>query len=243
MPNVSLTPLLALPFLFVAGCSAAPTDGASSTAADELRVCAAGPTVEGVDVSYYEPNIDFAALKKGGIDFAFIRVSDGATFIDPEFSKSWAAAKQAGVLRGAYQFFRPAQDPIKQADALLNEMGPLDADDLSPVLDVEVTGGVGASTIVARIGQWVAHVKAQTGRTPIIYTSPGFWSGLGTHAEGADTLWVANWGVSCPSVPSSWKTWTFWQYTDSGHVAGIANKVDRNRFNGTLVDLKAFAGK
>lgn len=226
----------------VVGCSAAPGDGQSSSSEDDLRICASGPTVEGVDVSYYEGSIDWAALKKGGIDFAFIRVSDGEHFVDPEFAHNWAEAKKEGVIAGAYQFFRPEQDPIAQADLLLSHMGAMDADDLSPVLDVEVSDGVGAGTIVTRIGQWTAHIKSKTGRTPIIYTGPGFWNGLGTHQDGADTLWVANWGVSCPSMPSSWKSWKFWQYTDSGHVSGISGGVDRDRFNGSLAALKAFAG-
>lgn len=130
-------------------------------------------------------------------------MSDGDSFVDPEFQKSWAGAKSAGVVRGAHQFFRPQQDPVAQADLLIKHMGALDVGDLSPVLDVEVSDGVSGATIAARVGQWVSHIKAKTGRTAIIYTAPGFWNGLGTKSYGADALWVANWGVSCPSMPRS----------------------------------------
>ncbi|MBA3817574.1 MAG: hypothetical protein H0X17_01670, partial [Deltaproteobacteria bacterium] len=41
--------------------------------------------------------------------FAFIRLSDGARFRDPKFATSWTNAKAAGVIRCAYQVFRPAQ--------------------------------------------------------------------------------------------------------------------------------------
>ena len=130
-------------------------------------------------------------------------MSDGDSFVDPEFQKSWAGAKSAGVVRGAHKFFRPQQYPVAQADLLIKHMGALDVGDLSPVLDVEVSDGVSGATIAARVGQWVSHIKAKTGRTAIIYTAPGFWNGLGTKSYGADALWVANWGVSCPSMPSS----------------------------------------
>ncbi len=46
-----------------------------------------------------------------------------------------------------------------------------------------------------------------------------------------------------PSLPSDWKTWTFWQYQGDviGKVKGISGEVDLNRFNGSLDDLHKFA--
>ncbi|MGZ8571501.1 MAG: InlB B-repeat-containing protein, partial [Actinomycetota bacterium] len=49
-------------------------------------------------------------------------------------------------------------------------------------------------------------------------------------------LWIAHWGVSSPAVPADdWggAGWTFWQWTSTGHVAGIDPNVDRDRFNGS----------
>src|ERR1700759_3034082 len=100
-----------------------------STADQAAIACADGPTTRGMDVSYYETSVDWVAAHQAGIDFAFIRVTDGVQFIDPKFPGYWAGAKAAGVIRGAYQFFRPAEDPIAQADLLLDKMGPLDPGD------------------------------------------------------------------------------------------------------------------
>jgi lysozyme len=49
-------------------------------------------------------------------------------------------------------------------------------------------------------------------------------------------------GFSVGTVPSVWHNWTFWQYTDAGKVSGVSGKVDGNRFNGTVDDLKSFVG-
>ncbi|MGE5183289.1 MAG: glycoside hydrolase family 25 protein, partial [Acidobacteriota bacterium] len=81
--------------------------------------CADGPTIKGMDVSSYDPTVDFAMAHAAGIEFAFVRASDGTQYPDPMFATHWANAKAAGVIRGAYQFFRPAEDPIAQADLLL----------------------------------------------------------------------------------------------------------------------------
>src|SRR6185369_1551250 len=154
------------------------------------------------------------------------------------FNQNWAGAKAAGVTRGVYQFFRAGQDGTAQANLVLQHLGG-DIGELAPVADVEVTDGVGPGTLNAHLQQWIDRIKSATGKTPIIYTSPGLWGSLsGSSQFAGDTLWVANWGVSCPSLPSAWSTYKFWQYADDGHVPGISGAVDLDVFNGTLAELK-----
>ena len=216
-------------------------EGANSYA----RVCAQGATVRGIDVSYYESSINWAAAKAGGIGFAFIRVSDGLGFHDPKFASYWAAARSAGIIRGAYQFFRPNQDPIAQADLLIAAIGgTYQVGDLPPTIDVEATGGLGPSAVAAKVVQWVAHVKARLGVDPIIYTGMYFWrdqvGGLTAYATNA--LWVAQYTSQCPDLPAPWTRWTFWQSSGTGSAPGVSGRVDTNFFNGTLADLQAYAG-
>ena len=94
--------------LFFAGCGPEDLRGENVGAIEEpLVVCPSGPTVEGVDVSYYQGNIDWDAVWGSGRDFAVARVNDG-NFMDPQFDTYWSGMKAAGLIRGAYQFFRPA---------------------------------------------------------------------------------------------------------------------------------------
>lgn len=208
----------------------------------EVRTCTGGSTVEGVDVSEYEDTIDWTALRASGRAFAFVRVSDGVGHPDARFAAHWPAARVAGFIRGAYQFFRPAQDPIAQADLLLSRIGTPADGDLPPVIDVETDDGVSGATIVANLGKWLDRVESKLGRQAIIYTADGFWSTLpGTARFANRPLWVANYGVSCPYVPDSWSSFRFWQYSESGSVAGISGQVDLDVWNGTLDQLRAFA--
>src|SRR5205085_7898873 len=122
-------------------------------------------------------------------------------------------------------------------------IGTLGANDLAPVIDVEVRDGKSDAQIVAGIAAWIARIRTVTGRKPIVYTSPGFWNpiaGTGRFAAEAD-VWVAHWGVATPSIPRPWTQWKLHQYASSGTVAGIAGRVDRNRFNGTVAQLRAYA--
>src|SRR5690349_556343 len=81
-------------------------DLALSELEQEATVCGSGPTVKGIDVSYYQGNIDWTRVKNDGVKYAFIRVSDGLGTIDTKFETYWAQSRANGIIHGAYQFFR-----------------------------------------------------------------------------------------------------------------------------------------
>ena len=200
--------------------------------------CAEGPTVPGIDVSYHQDKIQWAKVRKAGIRFAFIRVSDGTTVEDPRFDENWAGAKQAHIARGAYQFFRPEQSPTAQADLLIAAIAR-DSGELAPVIDVEATGGRNPAQIAGAIKVWVERVRNRLGVEPIIYTSPEFWRDRVGGAElTGQPLWLAHYTAECPRVPAPWKAWTFWQYSKTGRVDGIKGDVDLDVFAGTIDDLR-----
>jgi lysozyme len=206
-------------------------------------VCPVGSVLEGVDVSVYDgTTIDWNQVAGAGKAFAFARVSDGTSDVDPTFDTNYAAIKAAGMIRGAYQFFEPAQDPVAQANLLLSKIGTLRPGDLPPVLDIEVTGGQLPATIVTNIQTWISTVQQATGVTPMIYTAAGFWNGsVGSSNFAADPLFAANYGVTCPDLPTGWLTWQFWQYADNGSVPGIGIDVDLDQFNGSMSALTLLA--
>ena len=227
----------------VAGCSGGGEGEPLGTAQQEVVVCPGPTVVKGIDVSVFQGNIDWAAVKGSGIEFAVARVSDG-TFKDTKFDQNWPAMKAAGLIRGAYQFFEPGGDPNVQADLMIQTVGVLGAGDLPCVLDMEVTGGQSAGTIVANIHTWFDKIKAGTGKTPFIYTGKYFWQdNVASSADFADIpLWLAAYVSPCPNTPPPWTTWAIWQYSSTGSIPGISGNVDEDEFNGTLQDLKAFAG-
>ncbi|MCC7074846.1 MAG: hypothetical protein IT383_26285 [Deltaproteobacteria bacterium] len=213
---------------------------ASETEKAFTHTCAAGSTVKGIDVSYWQSDVDWARVADDGVEFAFIRVSDGLTHVDTKFERNWAGAKDNGVLRGAYQFFRSNQDPIAQAELLIEKVGQLEPGDLPPVIDVESKDGQSASTIRRKVGQWLDHVEAALGVRPIVYTGPYFWRDQVGGADFDDhALWIAHYGTSCPYVPPTWTSWTFHQHSSSGRVRGVSGNVDMNLFNGTMNELLA----
>ncbi|MEP6863085.1 MAG: GH25 family lysozyme [Deltaproteobacteria bacterium] len=220
------------------------TEPATTSSIDQSATVCGGPsTVAGVDISYYDDSVDWNAAHAAGIDFAFIRVTDGTQYQDPRFAAYWQGAKAAGVLRGAYQFFRPAEDPIAQADLFLS-LAPYEVGDLPPVLDVEVNGGLTQPQVAAAVHTWVDHVTAAIGRVPIVYAGLYSWPDLTGSADlTSSPLWIAQYTTAaCPNIPSPWTKWLFWQHSDTGKVDGVvSSQLDLDLFNGTLDELQQFA--
>jgi lysozyme len=193
----------------------------------------------GIDVSQYDGALDWSKIAASGVSFAIARVSDGLDYPDPYFAKNWAGMKANGVIRGVYQFFRPEQSAVAQADLLLKAT-TFEPGDLPPFLDFEVTDNQSAATMTAGIAAWCREIQSKTGLTPLIYTSHRVWTGIGVTAPAGVQLWVSNWGVASPAMPSAWTQWTFWQYTNTSTAPG-APDADSDVFNGTVAQLQAFA--
>jgi lysozyme len=200
----------------------------------ELPGCVDVPVTPGIDVSYYQDKIEWQRVRKTGIRFAFIRVSDGLSVRDPMFTANWEGARHAHLARGAYQHFRPEESATSQAD-LVVEAVQRDRGELPPVLDVEVTGGKSPVQIEKAIRLWIERIRARLHVEPIIYTSPEFWRGA---VGGADLttqpLWVAHYTAECPRVPAPWTRWMFWQHSETGQVPGIQGPVDLDVLAGDL---------
>jgi lysozyme len=228
--------------LSASGCGPAAERESESVAAtsEAVTVCAQGNVIEGVDVSHWDGTIDWGQVHSAGIAFAIAKATEADGYVDPTFDTNRQNAEAAGVAFGAYHFFRANVDPTTQANHFLDTIGSVEPGEISPTLDLETTDGEGGSTIAQRAVTFMQVVQAQTGRVPMVYTSPSFFnSTIGAPDSFAPfLLWIANWQVSCPDVPSVWSDWTAWQYTDSGSVSGISTAVDRDQFDGTVDELQ-----
>ncbi len=204
-------------------------------------VAPTGETALGVDLASFAGVVDWSKLASS-VAFAIIRVGDGLG-TDARFAQNWAGAKAAGVMRGAYQFFRASRDPIAQADLLSNAVGSLGLMDLPPACDLELNDGVSLAAIPALVQKWADRVKSNLGVTPLLYTMPGFYDSLPpSPLDGSLPLWVANWQVAAPKLPRGWTSWDFWQYKANQAIEG-AGSVDLNVFNGSALALKWYAAK
>lgn len=256
---------LACLLVMVAGCAAIEPE--SEADIEALRVCHT-TVVEGIDVAEYQGAVDWNLVRASGREFGIARIADGE-HLDSTFAANWRGMAAAGMVRGAYYFFRPSQSVPSQAQHVADAVGVLGDGDLPVTIDVEcmcpystpghtcTLGGAGCATAAdaaAALMQMSDLVAASTGKRPMIYTSARVWDGASYYMsmahEPSSALWVPGYITGCVAVPADWTDWQFWQYSDgncSGCVTGAIPGVstgpdcDRNRWNGTLAELRAFA--
>lgn len=211
-------------------------------------------SAQGRDVSNFQGPVDWDTLS-GGLSFAFAKATEGLTYRDPYFAANWKAMAAHGLHRGAYHFFHPALDPVKQADfftSVAGNQGLVAGDMMSP--DVEITSGHPRARLLAR--QNVTAVIPSGMRTATVAQAakafadevsrligPGHPVPVYTNKNVGDTLtgcgayplWIAWPTAGPPPVPAPWagKGWKLWQW-------GTAGGVDADAYNGTPADMAAW---
>lgn len=194
----------------------------------------------GIDVSAYQGAIDWTQVASAGISFAFIKATEGTATVDTRFSANYPDAKAAGIVRGSYHFAHPGTDTADAEAAFYVETVKAAGgfDGLPPVLDLETSGGLDNAALLNWILQWMSQVKKSTGMQPILYTNTSFATGHLDTSLSSIPLWVASYGVAQPADASGWTVWTFWQYSDTGSVAGISGYVDLDVYLGSVDSLR-----
>lgn len=201
----------------------------------------------GIDVSHWNEIVDWTKVKQAGVEFIFIKASEGVGFKDPNFALNWRRAKEHGILRGAYHYFKPRARLEGQIDNFVSVIGAAQTGDLPPVLDVEDPPqwrGISKRRAADLCISFLEGVRRRLGERvhPILYAS-SFFPGdvLGADLRLASYKnWTADYSSPFPDRPrvaAPWQTWEFWQFTDKGAVAGIKGDVDVNRFNGDRARL------
>lgn len=196
--------------------------------------------VHGIDISHYQGDIDWLELMQSRltdypIEFVFMKATEGGDHGDDTFARNFSEAGKHGFIRGAYHFFSPKTDPLKQADFFIRTV-KLAPGDLPPVLDVEVTGKKTKKELQQNIKRWLDRVEAHYGVKPILYTSYKFKTRyLDDSIFNTYPYWIAHYYVDSVKYEGKWH---FWQHSDVGTVPGIDEDVDLNVFNGSLEELK-----
>ena len=239
--------LLGVLVLALAACARAPGlygaipgDNRPHSAVDRARTM----PIQGIDVARYQGDIDWGRVRASGQHFVFMKGTEGRDYIDPNFQRNWAGARAAGLPRGVYHFMTWCSSAEDQA-AWFRQMVPNDRDALPPVLDLEWNNHSSCRVhppreeVLARVDTMLAAMEAHTGKVPIIYTDMTFFNDNLRGVNIANPLWLRSTAAE-PHERYDRHDWTFWQYTQTGTVAGIRTEVDRNVFYGTRADWANF---
>jgi lysozyme len=194
----------------------------------------------GIDVSRYEGDIDWKKVAAAGHKFAVLRATVGDYYTDPTFYTNYANARKAGLLVSMYHVVVANRYADKQIARFFSVIGSRKSN-FPLILDIERDDNVSNAANTACIRDCISQIGKHDKRKPIIYTAKYYWKDhvLPVIDWSKYDLWVASYDKT-PYLPPGWKTWRFWQYSDTGKVPGISGGCDMNYFNGTYAQLKSY---
>lgn len=198
-------------------------------------------TIKGIDVSHNNGKVDWTRVAKDHIRFAFVKATEGVSFVDPEFEENRKHAREAGLVVGFYHFGHPDNDPEAEADHFIKTVSKIHPGELPPVLDIETHDTRQPAAVQTWCHRFLHRVEEKLGRRPLVYTYPSFIDEQLGGALVDFPLWIASYGHATPQF-DRWSKWTFWQDGDKGEVAGVGSGVDTDVFHGDEAALKHLAG-
>jgi lysozyme len=186
--------------------------------------------IQGIDISHHQGAIDWKMLAaQPNVRFAIIKATEGGDHRDARFAENWQAAKDAGIVRGAYHFFTFCRPGREQAQNVLATV-PVEPGTLPITIDLEFTGNCGKiptrKELSAEINAFFAELNGAYGAKPIVYLDQPFHDQYFRGNEAsfpAHFLWLRSIAAE-PRVADC----SIWQFADNGTLDGIAGPVDLN---------------
>jgi lysozyme len=179
---------------------------------------------KGIDVSHYQGAIDWGAVARDHVGFAYIKASEGVSGRDERFVRNWRGARRAGIQVGAYHYFIFCRSPHAQAANFLAAT-PSRTGGLPPAVDLEPPrschGRLSGAEMHRQLAAYLAVVERRHRARAVLYVTPAFYRAYQRYLPER-----ALWRRSIAARPAA--SWAYWQYGSRGRVAGIRTHVDVN---------------
>ena len=176
----------------------------------------------GIDVSHHQGVIDWDRVARDDISFAYIKASEGATFVDPRFVENWSGAGDVELDRGAYHFFSLCSPGAEQASNFLRVIP--DRFDLPPAVDLELSSHCDARPTVrdvrAELESFLERIERALSEETILYVGDDFE----TAYPFVGSVDRPRWRLRFFLRPAA-SDWLIWQVGSVARVNGIVGPV------------------
>ena len=191
--------------------------------------------VHGVDVSHHQGEIAWSEFAADGVDFAYIKATEGGDWVDPLFAENWTAANATDIAVGAYHYFTLCRPGAEQATNLVATLPNTPA--MLPVaVDLEYGGNCSrrpsVTEFLSELDDFLHLVEAKYGMRVVAYVTVDFYDHYLADRP-PDVIW---WVRSVVVPPLSGPEWTIWQYYPARRD-GVEGLVDRNVLRTDLSEL------
>ena len=183
---------------------------------------------QGIDVSRVQGEIDWKAARSAGVNFAYIKASDGVDLRDDHFASNWAGTAEAGMKRGAYHFFSLCRTGREQATNFIS-LVPREATALPPAIKLEFDDNCelrpSRDRLLAELATFIQMVEAHSEKPMMIQVTRAFETQYGVSEAIDRPLWLIRTGLK-PGYGAH--AWVIWQANRLRRIDGIEGPVDWN---------------
>ncbi|MGB0959784.1 MAG: glycoside hydrolase family 25 protein [Halocynthiibacter sp.] len=197
--------------------------------------------IHGTDAARFQTEANWRTAKKNGVNFAWLKATEGGDLEDPMFRTHFRGARRAKVPVGAYHFYYFCTSPEKQAAWYIKNVRKKEGM-LPPVLDMEwnpfsptCTKRPSGRTVRNLARRFSNIITEHYGQRPVIYTTPGFYKDTGIGKFTDHEFWLRT-TAKTPRQAYPGQNWRFWQYSSTGKIPGFNEEMDLNLFNGSATD-------
>lgn len=202
--------------------------------------------VVGVDISSYQGEIDWQVLSNQDIQFAFIKATEGSSFVDKNFAYNFEEAIKTDLRVGAYHFFSYDSSGSTQANNFIANV-PKSSKMLPPVVDVEFYGDKEKNLpdkdeVTENLTALLKKLEDYYAVKPIIYATRKSYKLYISGSYPDYDIWIRD--VYFTPKLLDGREWTFWQYSDKGRLdgyRGVEKYIDLNVFNGSQDEFNKYS--
>lgn len=194
--------------------------------------------IQGIDVSHHN-TVRWDKVDTSKVKFAYIKITEGATFVDWEGKTNVQKAEKAGVMTGVYHYFSTGSSATKQFQNFRTYF--VNESSLVPMVDVEDKDNISKADLNNKIKEFCLLIEEEYGVKPVIYTRPDlyysvfvmndflFWS------KYTFFFWQP---IPIHPVFSTFRPRCIWQYSTNKDVLPGTSIIDRDVLSGIeLSDL------
>lgn len=179
-------------------------------------------SIVGADIARYQGDVNMGKLSGEGIQFLYIKATEGSSHTDIRFEENMQKARAAGMPAGAYHFFSMDSGGEKQAQHYIETVGDLSGC-LCPAVDVEFYGDKQdnpppAETVRAELHAFLSALEEAYHVKPVIYCGRAILEAYIDETFDDYPFWIRS--VYAPVRFATGHRWTIWQYTDHGRLEG-----------------------
>ncbi|MGN1024699.1 MAG: glycoside hydrolase family 25 protein [Lachnospiraceae bacterium] len=192
-------------------------------------------SVQGIDVSSYTGDIDWAKVKAAGIRFAFVRLgyrgyTEGGISLDSHFVQNMDACKEQGIPVGVYFYSQAVNEDEAREEAAFCIQNLSGYDLALPIIydpedapdETARTADLTGEQITANALAFVQAIE-DAGYTAGIYANREWQKNVLDMTQFQDTI---VWFAGFTDTPQTAYHFEYWQYSHTGSVDGIASDVD-----------------